>query len=42
LQRLALAHRAIDVFEQHSGFKASAPEPVIVARAVEQMAMVTA
>jgi len=40
LQRLALAHRAIDVFEQHTGFKASAPEPVVVARAVEQMARV--
>jgi len=40
LRRLALAHRAIDVFEQHTGFKASAPEPVVVARAVEQMARV--
>jgi hypothetical protein len=37
LQRLALAHRAIDVFEQRTGFKASAPEPVVVAKAVEQM-----
>jgi hypothetical protein len=40
LQRLAPAHRAIDVFEQHTGFKASAPEPVVVARAVEQIARV--
>jgi hypothetical protein len=40
LRRIALAHRAIDVFEHHTGFKASAPEPVVVARAVEQMARV--
>jgi len=42
LQLLALAHRAINVFEQHTGFKASAPEPVVVARAVEQMVKVRA
>ena len=41
LQRLALAHRAIDVFEQHTGSKAPAPEPVIVAKAIEQMLEVT-
>ena len=40
--RLKLAHRAIDVFEQHTGFKAGTPDPVVVTRAVEQMAQVTA
>ena len=39
--RLKLAHRAIDVFEQWTGFKAGTPDPVIVTRAVEQMAQVT-
>ena len=40
--RLKLAHRAIDVFEQYAGFKAGTPDPVVVTRAVEQMAQVTA
>lgn len=39
--QLKLAHRAIDVFEQHTGFKAGRPDPVVVTRAVEQMAQVT-
>jgi hypothetical protein len=36
-QRLALAHRAIDLFCELIGFTPSAPEPVIVAKAIEQM-----
>ena len=36
-QRLALAHRAIDKFSELTGFAPSAPEPVIVAKAIEQM-----
>ena len=39
--QLKLAHRAIDVFEQHTGFKAGRPDPVVVTRAVEQMAQVS-
>lgn len=41
VSRLKLAHRAIDVFEQWSGFRAGTPDPVVVTRAVEQMAQVT-
>ena len=40
-ERLQLAHRAVDVWCEWAGFTPTAPEPVIVTKAIEQMLQVT-
>jgi hypothetical protein len=37
---LQLAHRAVDVWCEWAGFTPTAPEPVIVTKAIEQMLQV--
>jgi hypothetical protein len=39
-ERLRLAHRAVDVWCEWAGFTPTAPEPVIVTKAIEQMLQV--
>jgi hypothetical protein len=39
-ERLRLAHRAVDVWCERAGFTPTAPEPVIVTKAIEQMLQV--
>jgi hypothetical protein len=39
-ERLQLAHRAVDVWCEWAGFTPTAPEPVIVTKAIEQMLQV--